>query len=109
MTAEELWIYCKTGGAALVGSVTALKGIPGNWKQKAISLLCSLGAAYVAGAIAMARYGLEFGDNYHTAAVWAGGVFGLIIVNNVAIQIPSLLDIWRRRYTGDNQDAAPKP
>lgn len=106
MTTDELWIYCKTGGAALVGSVTALKGIPGTWKQKAFSLLCSLGTAFVAGALVMARYGVEFGSPYHTVAVWAGGVFGLIIINNVAVQVPSIIRRWT---TGDNQDVAPKP
>lgn len=108
MTADDLLIGLKAGGAALVGSVIALKGIPGTRGQRAISLLCSLGIGFIAGAVAMERYGLAAGSAYHVAAIWAGSVFGLITVNNVATQVPAIVESLRKRWIGDSQDA-PKP
>lgn len=106
--ADDWLIGLKTGGAALIGSVIALKGIPGTRAQRMVALLCSLGMGYIAGAVALERYGVSAGGGYHLLAVWAGSVFGLVAVSNVTQQFPEWLSALRKRYIGDSQDA-PKP
>lgn len=98
--ADDWLVALKTGGAALIGSVIALKGIPGSKGQRLVSLLCSLGMGYIAGAVALERYGVEAGGGYHLLAVWAGSVFGLVAVSNVMQQLPETLKLLREKWLG---------
>lgn len=98
--ADDWLIGLKTGGAALIGSVIALKGIPGNRRQRLIALLCSLGMGFIAGAVALERYSLTAGGGYHILAIWAGSVFGLVAVSNVMQQIPEWMSAAREKWLG---------
>ena len=100
MTADEWLIGLKAGGAALVGSVIALKGIPGTRGQRIIALLCSLGIGYIAGAVALERYAVTAGGGYHLLSIWAGSVFGLVGVSNVMQQIPEWMAAAREKWLG---------
>lgn len=98
--ADDWLIGLKTGGAALIGSVIALKGIPGTRRQRLMALLCSLGMGYIAGAVALERYSLTAGGGYHILAIWAGSVFGLVAVSNVMQQIPEWMSAAREKWLG---------
>lgn len=98
--ADDWLIGLKTGGAALIGSVIALKGIPGSKGQRMVALLCSLGMGFIAGAVALERYSLTAGGGYHILAIWAGSVFGLVAVSNVMQQIPEWLAAAREKWLG---------
>lgn len=98
MTYDDLLVALKTGGAALIGSVIALKGLPGTKWQRLISLCCSCGIGYLAGLAVLERYGVAPGGGYHLAAVWAGSVFGLTFVSNAQQQLPQWMDSAREFF-----------
>ncbi|EYS96620.1 membrane protein [Cupriavidus sp. SK-4] len=97
---EEVVVVAKIGGAAALGSAIALRFIPGNWWQRGLSFLGSLGIGCLVGGFAVERFGLVPGSYTHMLAVAASAVFGLAIVNNGMQQIPEWMDAIRRRVTG---------
>lgn len=97
---EEAMVVAKVGGAAALGSAIALKFIPGNWWQRGVSFLGSMGVGCLVGGAAVERFGLVPGSYTHMLAVAASAVFGLAIVNNGMQQIPEWMSAIRRRLTG---------
>lgn len=104
--ADDWLVALKAGGAALIGSAIALKGIPGTRGQRLVALLCSLGMGYIAGAVALERYAVTAGGGYHLLAIWAGSVFGLVATSNVMQQVPEIIKLLRDKWIGKTQDAS---
>lgn len=100
MASDEVWVIAKISGAAALGSAIALKFIPGNWWQRCISFLGSMGIGCLVGGAAVERFGLVAGSYTHMLAVAAAAVFGLAIVNNGMQQIPEWFNAARRKIAG---------
>jgi len=97
---DEVMVAAKVGGAAALGSAIALRFIPGNWWQRGLSFLGSLGIGCLVGGFAVERFGLVAGSYTHMLAVAAAAVFGLAIVNNGMQQIPEIFAALRRKTLG---------
>ncbi|WP_061958209.1 hypothetical protein [Cupriavidus pauculus] len=97
---EEVIVVAKVGGAAGLGAAIALKFIPGNWWQRGICFVGSMGVGCLVGGAAVERFGLVPGSYTHMLAVAASAVFGLAIVNNGMQQIPEWMNAIRRRVIG---------
>ncbi|ARU23069.1 hypothetical protein RSSE_c2666 [Ralstonia solanacearum] len=100
MTEQEAVLAAKIGGSAALGSVIALRFLPGSWWQRMLSFLCSLGIGCLAGGAAVERFVLVPGSYTHMLAVASAAVFGLAIVNNAMQQIPEFLNDLRQRISG---------
>ncbi|MCO5412834.1 MULTISPECIES: hypothetical protein [Ralstonia] len=100
MTEQEIVVAAKVGGAAALGSVIALRFLPGSWWQRMLSFVSSLGIGCLAGGAAVERFALVPGSYTHMLAVASAAVFGLAIVNNAMQQIPEILNDVRRRVIG---------
>ncbi|AOE89645.1 hypothetical protein LBM341_01357 [Ralstonia solanacearum] len=98
MTENEIVVAVKVGGAAGLGSVIALRFLPGSWWQRVLSFASSLGIGCLAGGAAVERFGLVPGSYTHMLAVASAAIFGLVIVNNAMQQIPEILNDMRRRF-----------
>ena len=97
---DEVVVIAKIGGAAALGSAIALKFIPGNWWQRGISFIGSMGIGCLVGGAAVERFGLVPGSHTHMLAVAASAVLGLAIVNNGMQQIPEWMKAARTRIFG---------
>lgn len=97
---DEVLVAIKAGVAGLFGSALALRWLPGTRSQRALSFIGSLGIGWLAGWVAVERYGILAGSPTHQLATAAAAVFGLSIVNSAMQQIPEILASVRRRITG---------
>lgn len=100
MSDEVVVVAVKVGGAAALGSAIALRFIPGNWWQRLLSFVGSLGIGCLVGGFAVERFSLVAGSYTHMLAVAAAAVFGLAIVNNGMQQIPEIFAALRRKTLG---------
>ena len=100
MTDSEIAVAVKVGVAAGLGSTIALRFLPGNWWQRALSFVCSLGLGCLGGGGAVEYFKLVPGSYLHMLAVASAAIFGLAIVNNAMLQVPEILNDVRRRVTG---------
>ncbi|QOK96595.1 hypothetical protein HF909_09190 [Ralstonia pseudosolanacearum] len=98
MTESEMVVAAKVGGSAALGSVIALRFLPGTWWQRTLSFVSSLGIGCLAGGAAVERFLLVPGSYTHMLAVASAAIFGLAIVNNAMQQIPEILTDLRRRF-----------
>lgn len=97
MLAEEAVIAAaKVGGAAALGSAVALKWMPGNWLQRSLSFLGSMGIGCLVGGMAVERFAIPAGSYTHMLAVASAAVFGLAFVNNMMLQLPEWLVALRK-------------
>lgn len=101
MIAEEAVIAAaKVGGAAALGSAVALKWMPGNWLQRSLSFVGSMGIGCLVGGMAVERFSIPPGSYTHMLAVASASVFGLAFVNSMMLQIPEWLIAARKRILG---------
>ncbi|MDB0543065.1 hypothetical protein LBW62_15005 [Ralstonia solanacearum] len=98
MTESEMVVAAKVSGSAALGSVIALRFLPGSWWQRMLSFVSSLGIGCLSGGAAVERFLLVPGSYTHMLAVASAAVFGLAIVNNAMQQIPEILTDLRRRF-----------
>lgn len=97
---DEAVVMAKIAGSAALGSAIALKFNPGNWWQRLLSFVGSLGIGCLVGGAAVERFGLVPGSYTHMLAVAASAVFGLAIVSNGMQQIPEIFAALRRKTLG---------
>lgn len=69
MTESEMAVAAKVGGSAALGSVIALRFLPGTWWQRMLSFVSSLGIGCLAGGAAVERFLLVPGSYTHMLAV----------------------------------------
>lgn len=101
MIAEETAIAAaKLVGASALGSVIALRFLPGSAMQRAVSFISSLGMGIICGLAAAEKFALSPGSGMQLLVTASAAIFGLAIISNAMSQIPDWLDAIRKKFIG---------
>lgn len=99
MLAEETVIAAsKIMGASALGSVIALRFLPGSAWQRAISFASSMGLGCICGLAAAEKFSLAPGSGMQLLVTASAAIFGLAIISNAMSQIPEILEAIRKKF-----------
>lgn len=101
MIAEETAIAAaKLVGASALGSVIALRFLPGTVWQRTVSFISSLGLGCICGIAAAERFALLPGSGMQLLVTASAAIFGLAIISSAMTQIPEFLESIRKKFIG---------
>jgi len=95
---ETTIVAAKVMGASTLGSVIALRFLPGTFTQRCVSFVTSVGIGCLSGGAAVERFHLSPGGYEQMGLATISAIFGLSVISNMMQQIPEWLQAARKLF-----------
>jgi uridine phosphorylase len=95
---ETTIVAAKVMGASTLGSVIALRFLPGTITQRSVSFVTSIGIGCISGGAAVERFHLVPGGYEQLGVAAIAAIFGLSVITNLMQQLPDWLQAARKLF-----------
>ena|SRR5213592_1607659 len=95
---ESTIVAAKVIGASTLGSVIALRFLPGSFTQRCVSFVTSIGIGCLSGGAALERLHLVPGSWEQLGIAAIAAIFGLSVITNMMQQLPEWLQSARKLF-----------
>ena len=95
---ETSIVAAKLVGASTLGSVIALRFLPGTKIQRCVSFATSVGIGMLAGGAVVERFHLIPGGYEQMGVATVSAIFGLSVISNLMQQLPEWLQAARKLF-----------
>jgi len=95
---ETTIVAAKVVGASTLGSVIALRFLPGTIVQRSVSFVTSVGIGCLSGGAGVERFHLVPGGYEQMGIATIAAIFGLSVISNLMQQLPDWLQAARKLF-----------
>lgn len=95
---ESTIVAAKIVGASSLGSIIALRFLPGTLAQRSVSFVTSVGIGCISGGAAVERFHLMPGGWEQMGVATIAAIFGLSVISNLMQQLPDWLQAARKLF-----------